>query len=743
MALLWPERPSAEAKAELRRAISQLRSCMGQSFIEGSGSSLSIGRGTVVDSVEFEGLVREGTRLARLPGEAAAARPLLERAVALYKADFLAGFALADSPAFDDWMLFEAERLRSLLASALDHLSVPIPGPGLAASAEEALPFAQRRLQLDEFDEAAQRRLILLYALSGQRAAALRQFEASRQLLRAELGVEPSKESLALVEKVERNLAMTVDFGALFLLPREDRSGDAVVPTVDEAGTVAHPSPPARRVRLPRAAALLLGGVLVLAAAVGTYSFATSRQRASGTPIAVLPLVTDSEEKGQDWFSDGMTDAIITELARNEGLRVTSHTSVNRYLGARLPVSVIRKELGADYLVEGSVLRSGARLRITTQLIDAKADRHLWAESYEGELGEVLDLQARISGDIAAHVASRLAPAPSPPGQGLKKKVDPMAYEAYLLGAYEISNGDFKGETCKKGLADLALAIRLDPAFAPPHTALANYYWEATQWGLFTNPEGMRLAKAEARKAVDLDPSLSEAHTVLGFVSFLFDCDWKGSEREFRTAIALNPSSSVAHCWYGSMLCSEGRFKEALAEVKLAKDLDPLSSINILNVAMRCYYARYYDEAIKEASVVRDLAPDFYMCHMVIGYAQTAQGRYAEAAATLEKSAELAGDFAMEPLAILAYAYARAGRPEESRKAEDRLTRLTEKGMSVSPLLRAYVPLGRGDLDAAMGLIEEAEAQHDLNLAWNFQDPFFDPLRSTPRFVALRKRLGL
>jgi len=773
MALIWPECPATAAKAELRRAISQLRSCMGHAFIESSGASLSIGRGTAVDSVEFERLAREGLRLAGQGEEPARARVLLTRAVGLYKGDFLSGFALPDSPAFDEWMLFEEERLRSLLASSLDLLSIPF-GPTCAATALEALPYAQHRLQLDELDEPAQRRLMILYALSGQRAAAVRQFEVSERLLHDELGVTPSRDTRALAGRIGRNLATAEELEALCALPREERrpraDGPAAVVVTGKAsaasiagdagrfeatdrtdGTGKPPPvaagetrPPRRRRIRPLRIAIGATGLAALIAAVAVAFFlrspATPGPKDAGITIAVLPLVTDSVEKGQEWFSDGMTDAIITDLAKLDGLRVISHTSVNRYLGAKLPVSAIRKELGTDYLVEGSVLRAGQQLRVTTQLIDAKADRHLWAETYTGNFGDILGLQARISADIAAHVALRLEQSPRARAPG---KVDPAAYDAYLLGVYELAHNDFGGETFMKGVADLERAARLDPDFAPPHTALATYYWGAAQFGLFTNERGLTLAKEEAERAVALDPSLSEAHTVLGFVHFLYDYDWSASEREFRLAIAEKPSSAEAHCWYGSILCSEGRFDEAIAEVRLAKELDPFSNINILNVAMRYYYARAYADAIREASIVRDGEPGFFMSYLVIGYAQTALGRYAEAAATLEKSAELAGLGAMEPLAVLAYSYARAGKLEESRNAEARLRKMVDGGQVVSPLLRAYVPLGRGDLDAAMDLIEEAYAEHDLNLAWNFQDPFFDPLRGTPRFVALRKKLGL
>ncbi|MFO8100698.1 MAG: hypothetical protein R6U37_00800 [Dehalococcoidia bacterium] len=186
-----------------------------------------------------------------------------------------------------------------------------------------------------------------------------------------------------------------------------------------------------------------------------------------------------------------------------------------------------------------------------------------------------------------------------------------------------------------------------------------------------------------------------------------------------------------------------GRFDEAITEVTIARDLDPLSLINILNVAMRLYYARAYDAAIDQAEIACEMESGFYMSHMVLGYALAAAGLFDESINALETSANLAGDAAMEPLAVLSYVYNKAGRPAEAEGAGRKLDFLEAKGLSLSPLLRAYVPLGSGDYDSAMDLLEQAYVERDLNLAWNFQDPFFDPLRSLPRFRQLKQQMNL
>ncbi len=721
--LLWPEKDAKSSRAELRRSISSLRSLVGPEFLRVTGLNVSIDHGASVDVREFRALL---STVASHHGNeeelCEACIHALKRAVDLYKEDFLAGFTLSDSAAFDDWMIFEAERLRDLLGTALERLSRPRKTPAAEYLSEaDRLDYAHRWLQLDRLNESAFRRLMNLYAVAGQRGAALRQYATCKKLLREELDTSPSRETEELRRRIEA--------GAMEAEP-------------SEASTTAPGTVRPRRRRRIHIAAIAVAALLALGIGAGSWYLSRRAQMATGIPVAVLPLLDNSLDSENQWFAEGMTEAITTDLAKISSLRVTSRTSAAVAATGKPSIPEVRSSLGVDYVVEGSVLRAGDRVRVTAQLIDTKTDRHLWADEYESDLTGVIALQGRIAKEIANQVTAHVSPAEQRV-LAQRRAVDPNAYEAYLLGAYQLSQLPFDVGAAEKSLTNLKRSIEMDASYAPAHAALANFYWGATQFGLYPPDEGMRLAKEAALKSVDLDESLADAHTVLGFIYFLADFDWRRSEQEFRRAIALKPSSAEAHCWYGSLLCSQGRFDQAIAEVNSALDIDPLSLINILNVAMRLYYSRDYDAAIKQATVARDMEEHFYMSHMVLGYALAASGSYQQAIEELETAASLAGDGAMEPLAVLSYVYNQAGQPTEAADAERRFEALGSKGMSLSPLLRAYIPLGRGDQEAALSLIEQAYSERDLNLAWNFQDPFFDPLRTHPRFVRLKKQLRL
>ena len=714
-ALLWPEKDAAAAHAELRRTMSALRRCVGSDVIEATRGNVAFSPDVFVDVREFKKHYHFATAGDHGAGSSGTEQVrTMERAAALYTADFLSGFSLSDSAEFDNWTMFEAERLRAMASDLLERLSRPelLLSDG-RQSETSVLDYARRWLMLDDLNEAAHRRLMELYALSGKRGAAFRQFEACRNKLDQELGVEPESETIECRRKIE--------------------SGELV--------SLAPARAQQKKAR-NRLAVTSLVAAIICAAAMWGLLWNGNREQGGGITVAVLPLADNSVQNSENWFASGMTEAIITDLAKISALRVTSRTSSEAVAASRPEISAVREQLGVDYVVEGSVLSSNGQVRVTAQLIDTLHDKHVWAGDYESELSDVIDLQSRIAFDIASNVQAKLS-GRERAALAETRAVDPAAYQRYLVGSYEFARLPFDINLAPKCLEDLTHSVSLDPTFAPAHAALANYYWGATQFGLYTSGEGMKRAMAEAKRAVALDPGLAEAHTVLGFVYFLHDFNWYRSEQEFQKAITLKPSSAEAHRWYGSLLCTRGRFDEAIREVNEARNIDPLSLLNILNVAMRLYYARDYDRALREAGIARDMEENFYMSHMVLGYALAGTGRYPEATYELETAARLAGEGAIEPLAVLSYVYNRAERPGDARNAEKRLRELDASGIEISPLLLSYIPLGSGDYSAAMDLIEQAYSQRDLNLAWNFQDPFFDPLRSLPRFQDMKKAMNL
>jgi TolB-like protein/DNA-binding SARP family transcriptional activator len=711
-ALLWPENDPASSRAELRRALSLLTTTFGSDLFNATRTSVSFSGQAWVDVARFRALLSECRGHGHAPQKACGrCLPLLEEAAAVSAADFLSGLSLGDCEEFESWRRDESERLRAERADALRRLC------GLQEERGDlrgSIASARHWLALDPLCEGAHRQLMRLYVAAGQRSSALRQYQACERILRDEAGSEPETETTAL-----------------FQLIRHRR-------TVRPGGAATGRSARSRR---SHAALIAAGAVLLLFLAAGGALLAGMRAPRSTAAIAVLPLVDTSGRAGQEWFAEGMTEAVLTELARISSFRVTSHESVRRYAGADKPISRIRRELGVDFVLEGSVMRVDDRVRVSVQLINARRDSHVWAETYERTVTDALGMQREIAADVCERVRVRLS---SSERTRLVSSVsvNAAAYEASLLGDY-LLKGSMTPEGFQGAFESFKTAIARDPGFAPAYVGLANCYWGATQFGIFAPQEGMTRAKETAEKALSLDASLPGAHTVLALVHFLYDWDWAAAEREFKTAIALEPSSVDAHRWYGSLLSSRARHTEAIAQVKLARGIDPLSVLNGVNVAARLYYARQYDAAIAEALADEKMDPAFSMAPMVAGWAYAAQKDYPRAVAALTRSANLAGDWGMEPLAFLGYVYGIQGKVADARNAIARLDAMAEHGAIISPFLRAEPLLGLGDADQAIGLLVQAYDERDLNLVWNFQDPILDRLRDDPRFITLKQKLGL
>jgi TolB-like protein/DNA-binding SARP family transcriptional activator len=723
-ALLWPENDPASAKAELRRALSLLSTTLGPASVEADRATAGLGPGARVDTTLFRSLLAE-CRTHGHPEEETCPRclPLLAEAVELAGADFMAGFSLAECEEFEAWTRGESETLRAARAGALARLSLLREEAGETSLAMEAV---RRWLALDPLCEPAHRRLMALFAAAGQRSQALRQYDECVRVLRREAGAEPEAETTELWKRIRdrRFTAHPAAHGAHTPGSSGRRSGS--------------PLTPGRRRILAAAGALL--GIILAAGAVYLAVRGSTRAPAS---IAVLPLVDTSGSAGQEWFAEGMTEAVLTELARLSGFRVTSHESVRGYAGTTKTVPAIRRELGVHFLVEGSVMRVGDRVRIAVQLIDAERDVHVWAEIYERPWTDILRLQKSIATDVADRVRVRLS-GPEKVRLAADSRVDAEAYETTLVGQYLLAKLPGQDpEQFERARGVFQAAVDRDPRHAPAWVGLANCYWGATQFGVYPPDTGMRLAKEAAEKALAIDPSLPDAHTVLALIHFLFDWDWKAAEAEFRAAIELAPSSADAHRWYGSLLSSQGRHGEAIVEVERAWGMDPLSVLNGVNVAARYYYARRYDKAIAAARIAEEMEKDFYMAPMMAGEAYAVKKDYPNAIASLTRAVELAGDMGMEPLAFLGWLYGSIGRKADAEDVIRRLDGMEARGASIAPFLRAEPLLGLGQTGRALDLLEKAYEEHDLNLVWNFTDPILDVLKGEPRFAALKRKLGL
>jgi serine/threonine-protein kinase len=503
-------------------------------------------------------------------------------------------------------------------------------------------------------------------------------------------------------------------------------------------------SAPTPRARAGRWKGLSVAVGIAVVAIVGAYLFAR-RGSASGTgppsaihSIAVLPLDNYSADSTQDYFAEGMTDELTSDLAMISQLRVTSRGSAMQFKGSkRPPTPAIARTLNVDAVVEGSVTRVGDRVRINAQLIDARADRHLWAQTFERSSSDVLALQAELASAIASAInvqltpgeQSRLSAAPT---------VDPAAHDAYLKGRYFFNRPS--DENLEKAIAQFDTAVRLSPTFAPAYSGLSDAYtWAAFNEGFMSVAEAKPRAKETAERAVALDSTSAEAHTSLGVFKAWFDYDWDGSEQELRRAIALNPNYAFAHDQFGLMLELIGRFDEAIAEGQRAMALDPLSPSILIDLVASYEFSGRTAQALQLDRKAADLDPTFYFPVEQEGIMALHAGNFREAIGKLRQSQTLGAPPFVT--ANLAYAQGKSGDRAGAMATLGELKKISPGGI-VAPYNLALVYLGLGDHARALDYLEQAYLANSQQMVWLKVDWTFDPLRSEPRFVALMKKLN-
>ncbi len=496
---------------------------------------------------------------------------------------------------------------------------------------------------------------------------------------------------------------------------------------------------------IPVVALLVLGAGLIGLNVAGlrdrllTFVGASVSRRSVPLPriesLAVLPLANLSGDPEQEYFADGMTDALIAELGQIASLRVISRTSVMQYKGAKRPLPQIAKELNVDAVIEGSVVRSGDRVRITAQLIGAVPERHLWARNYERDLRDVLSLQGEIARTIADEVKANVTPDVQA-RLASARPVNPEAYQALLKATYFWRK--FPEEEYKKSLGYIQQAIALDRTYAPAHAALAHYY--LTEGGLSLRPvkEAAPLARAAALKALELDETLARAHHEMGAIKYQFDWDWAGAEPELKRAVMLSPNSSDSHNGYGMFLTFMGRTGEGVRELQTALELDPLVMARNINLGWGLLYARRYDESIAQLKKTLELAPDvgYTNMHLAWGYAQ--KRKYPEAVAACRRAVSLL-PYHQEVIGGCGMVYALAGRRQDALALLDRLKK--HPGY-LDAYNVALIYDGLGDNDRTMEWLERAYRERSPQLVGVRIETWSDNLRSDPRFQDLLRRMN-
>jgi TolB-like protein/Flp pilus assembly protein TadD len=454
--------------------------------------------------------------------------------------------------------------------------------------------------------------------------------------------------------------------------------------------------------------------------------------------IAVLPLANLSGDPAQEFFTDGMTEALIAGLAQIRALRVISRTSAMQYKGAKQPLPEIARALNVDAVVEGGVLRSGERVRVTANLIEAATDRHLWSRTYERDVGDVLGLQGAVARAIADEIRVEITPREQR-RLATGRTVDPRAYEAYVRGRYYWNKRT--PPELRKGIEFFQQAIEADPTYAEAHAGLADSYNILADMSSMRPSEGFAIARAAIDRALEIDDQIAEAHTSLGFLRAFSEWNWAGAEESYRRAIALNPGYATAHQWCAELLVILARFDEALASARRAHSLDPLAFIIGTTVGDALFFARRYDEAIAQLRATAEMEPRFVPAHNDLGRALVQVGRYDEAIHEFQTALQLAGGEA-KTSAGLAHAYAAAGRVAEARPILANLEARADTGLvSLHGIAAVHVALGQ--IEEAFAWLERAYRERDRALVWARVHPRLDPLRPDPRFDSLLRRMGL
>jgi TolB-like protein/DNA-binding winged helix-turn-helix (wHTH) protein/Flp pilus assembly protein TadD len=509
------------------------------------------------------------------------------------------------------------------------------------------------------------------------------------------------------------------------------------------------PEDAARRAALQRRwrwAAIALAGVVLVAAAVAfAFNLVGLRDRLlalfAGPPriesIAVLPLENLSGDPDQEYFADGMTDALITNLGKISALRVISRRTAMHYKGTKKTLPDIARELNVDAVVEGAVLRSGDRVRITAQLIEARADKHLWAEGYERDLRDVLALQSEVARAIANEIKIKLSPDEETRLTNARP-VNPEAYKAYLKGLYYQQK--YTEEAMRLGRKYFEEAIQRDPNYALAYLGLSGSYLHSARLQFLPGDEVSAKTRAAAMKALELDETLAGAHSILGYVLDRYEWDSLGAEREFKRALELGPNDAGAHADYAYYLAERGRHEEAIAEVKRAEELDPLSTGGA-RAAWFYYMARRYDQAIEQLRRVLEAQPKFAFAHSVLGEAYVQKGMYEEAVVEFQQAMTLTPGSPW-PLTELGNAYAVAGKRGEALKLLAQLKQRLSRGAYVSPYDMAVLCAGLGEKAQAFEWLEKARSKRADGFYWVRVDPRLDPLRSDPRFQDLLRRMN-
>jgi serine/threonine-protein kinase len=480
-----------------------------------------------------------------------------------------------------------------------------------------------------------------------------------------------------------------------------------------------------------------VGMIALLAVAVAAVLYFQSRSEPIQS-LAVLPFVNQASDENLEYLSDGITDEIINKLSQVPELKVLSRSTVFRYKGVIVDPRQVGTELDVDAVITGSFAKHDDQIRVQVSLVRVPEGNQLWGELYTWKMSDLQSMQAQISRDISEKLPQNLS---GEVREEIQKQhtTDPAAYQLFLEGRYHLNKRT--RENFQLAIGSFQTAIAKDPDFAAAYAGLADGFILNCNWGFLPPDQGFPRAKEAAERALELDPKLAEAHTSLGFILSTYEWKWSEAESRFQTAISLNPNYTTAYQWYGLSLTLQGRFDEAMIQIRKAQQLDPLSLIISSNAGYTLYFARRYDQAIQELEKARELDREFPLIYQILGYIYGMKKDSEKSVEMLTLAVDLAPDN-LSYEADLAWAYALAGEDQRAQEMFDQLLRISINTY-VPPFHLAGICVGLNQKDQAMEWLERAYQERSDQITYIGEDPRFDSLRNDPRFQDLLRRIGL
>ena len=715
VALFWPELDQEHARGALRQALRFLRRVLGDGVIVTRGEEeVGVDRGMLwVDANAFEDAYHAGR---------------MDDALALYRGDFLHGLFVSDTgPELELQFDQTRTRLRGMAAKAAWALAEERRAAGDRVPAAE---LARRAASLALDDEAGLARLISFLDESGDRAGALAAYDDFARHLRAEYQAEPSPETQALIRDVR---SRTLPAVTATVTP----SATAVAPPVPNVARRSVPSREMEQRQRSRRILVSLAVIGVLALSGYLVAFASRRAPASRIAIAVLPVEGLANDTTLSILADGMTDELITDLAQIRAIDVVNRRTMMTYRGSKKTPEQIARERDVDAVVVSGMKRLGDTVHMTVQLVMAGTSTAAWAKSYDGTAGDLLQMQREVARAIALQVRGALH-ADEEAALAAERRIDSDALNLYVKARYW---WDRRGrQNLLKAVSAFQQALDIDPTFSLAYSGMGDAYVQLGYGGYLQPEDAFPKAKAAARKALELDSTLAEPHATLGYVAMYYDWDWQTAEREYRLALARNPSYSTAHEWYGLFLAAMGRFEEAQAEERRAMELDPLSVAVAATAGWVFHYSGKQADAERQLRIALRTDSSSAVGHLYLGRVLQFNGQLDSALAHFEAMGPLRTW--VPTIAGEAYVYAQQGKRDRAQAILHRLDSLSRTEY-VTAYAVALVYAALGQSDSAFAWLDRAVAERTHWVLWLNRDRRWDPIRADPRFRRLTTQVGL